>query len=57
MVASSFSNIVIGLLLIALAGGIYKVTRSGRIVLLVIAVFLIGLYLFLVGLGLLTPFM
>jgi len=56
MLPSSFSNIVIGLLLIAIAGAIYRTTRSRTIVALVTLLFLVGLYLFLVGLGILAPF-
>ena len=53
----NFSDIVLGAALLIIAGAIYKRTKSGRIVLLVIVLFLIGLYLFIVGLGIVAPFM
>jgi len=54
---ANFSNIVLGLLLIALAGGIYRTTRSPRIAVMVVIVFLVGLYLLLEGLGFVSPIM
>lgn len=57
MQAGNLFDVFVGLVLVVIAGGIYKRTRSQRILVLSIILALIGLYLILVGVGLLAPLM